>query len=181
MYFLWAAFFFLLPTLLTSYKGHTGKFLVSTDATRGTVFEKTVIYLDYHSGWGAHGVIINKALSYNAPRPAIPIEKEEAIALMLGGPVEQTAKWFFLDGMPPVMTEYNSLVQPPPYQDKIVKRVYAGYAGWGPLQLNREIAFGGWNVVDYDADIMYNTPPEKIWTRLMEKISKENPVPANGA
>jgi putative AlgH/UPF0301 family transcriptional regulator len=51
-----------LPGLARIYEGHDGKFLVSTERTRGTPFEKTVIYLERNDFGGSHGVIINKPI-----------------------------------------------------------------------------------------------------------------------
>ena len=36
-----------------------------------------------------------------------------------------------------------------------------GYAGWGPGQLEDEIANNAWICCPFDADIMFNTPSDK--------------------
>ena len=48
-------------------------------------------------------------------------------------------------------------------------RVYLGYAGWGPGQLEREVEAGGWWVFPGDAKNVFDAHPETLWTRLIEK------------
>lgn len=44
---------------------------------------------------------------------------------------------------------------------------YAGYAGWAPGQLEREIAEGSWIIVPADAALILDAPPEEIWERAL--------------
>ncbi len=63
IYILGAALLIALPSLLGHYSRYGGKILVSTVKTeKDSFFKETVIYLSYHSGWGARGLIINKPL-----------------------------------------------------------------------------------------------------------------------
>ena len=47
---------------------------------------------------------------------------------------------------------------------------YDGYAGWAPLQLNNEIWFGRWHIIDADPKILH-AKPDQMWDRAIEKIS----------
>jgi putative transcriptional regulator len=48
-------------------------------------------------------------------------------------------------------------------------RVFAGYAGWGPGQLEREIEAGAWFVVPAEpADVM-SDDPEQLWKRVLRR------------
>lgn len=40
---------------------------------------------------------------------------------------------------------------------------YAGYAGWGPGQLERELGQGTWVVGPSDPALVLDVPPERIW------------------
>ncbi len=44
---------------------------------------------------------------------------------------------------------------------------YAGYAGWAPGQLEREIAEGSWIVAPADASLILDVPPEEIWEKAL--------------
>jgi putative transcriptional regulator len=42
-----------------------------------------------------------------------------------------------------------------------------GYAGWGPGQLDTEIAQGAWIPVDFDERIVFDTPFEERWSSTL--------------
>ena len=44
-------------------------------------------------------------------------------------------------------------------------RVYVGYAGWGPGQLERETLQGGWHVFTAEAAVVFDPEPESLWQR----------------
>jgi putative transcriptional regulator len=46
-------------------------------------------------------------------------------------------------------------------------RIYIGYVGWGPGQLEREMGLGGWYIFNYDESLMFDEHPETLWERLI--------------
>lgn len=48
-------------------------------------------------------------------------------------------------------------------------RLFAGYAGWGPNQLEEEIAVGGWWVVAARAADVTTETPEKLWRDVLRR------------
>ena len=48
-------------------------------------------------------------------------------------------------------------------------RVFAGYAGWGAEQLEREIEQGAWFVVDTLPDDAFTSDPETLWRRVLRR------------
>jgi putative transcriptional regulator len=48
-------------------------------------------------------------------------------------------------------------------------RVFAGYAGWGPGQLEGEIAAGAWFVVDAEPADAMAEDPEQLWKRVLRR------------
>ena len=48
-------------------------------------------------------------------------------------------------------------------------RVFRGYAGWGPGQLEVEIAAGSWMVLDSEADDVFSDDPEELWRRVLRR------------
>lgn len=174
-----------LPSILSLYQGQSGKFLVATGMLNGGYFEKTVVYVERHTLWGAHGVVINQPLRGNDYTPNMPLEKEEGarLRLMRGGPVvADKGSWLILRGEPPALIPYNSLS---PVEDipeiSPDERLFNGYAGWAMLQLNREITRGKWGVVEYDpALISGETPPEEIWPIAIERVLQKAPADIGG-
>ena len=50
-------------------------------------------------------------------------------------------------------------------------RVYAGYAGWAPGQLQAEIERGGWHVLPADAATVFDKNPANIWPELIKRAT----------
>ena len=48
-------------------------------------------------------------------------------------------------------------------------RVFAGYAGWAPDQLDGELEAGGWFVVDADADDPFFSRPDDLWAEVLRR------------
>jgi putative AlgH/UPF0301 family transcriptional regulator len=49
--------------------------------------------------------------------------------------------------------------------------VFAGYSGWGPRQLDNEVALGGWHVLPADAETIFEKEPSQIWPELIRRNS----------
>ena len=44
--------------------------------------------------------------------------------------------------------------------------MYTGYAGWGPGQLDAEIARGDWIVAREGVDVVFDDAPDELWKKL---------------
>src|SRR6185312_11465047 len=51
-------------------------------------------------------------------------------------------------------------------------RIFIGYSGWGPGQLEREVQRGGWFIFDYDESLVFDDHPDTLWNRLIEKTER---------
>jgi putative transcriptional regulator len=51
-------------------------------------------------------------------------------------------------------------------------RVFSGYAGWKPGQLEAEVKNGSWLLREADTEILFNTEPGLIWRTLLESPDK---------
>lgn len=47
---------------------------------------------------------------------------------------------------------------------------YSGYAGWGPGQIERELADGSWIVAPPDPILVFDLPVEEIWSRALAAL-----------
>jgi putative transcriptional regulator len=50
-------------------------------------------------------------------------------------------------------------------------RVYAGYSGWGPGQLQNEMQRGDWYVLPADAETIFERDVSRIWPDLVRRAS----------
>jgi putative transcriptional regulator len=51
-------------------------------------------------------------------------------------------------------------------------RVYLGYCGWGPGQLENETSHGFWHIFPSDADLVFDSKPETLWSRLIARLGQ---------
>ena len=52
-------------------------------------------------------------------------------------------------------------------------RVFAGYAGWGPGQLQAEVAEGSWVVVDSSFVDVFGHTPDRLWSDVLRRQTGE--------
>ena len=50
--------------------------------------------------------------------------------------------------------------------------MYAGYAGWGPGQLDREMRLGSWVVAPADARSIFSSEPSALWPKVHELMRR---------
>ena len=61
-------------------------------------------------------------------------------------------------------------------------RFLLGYAGWGALQLEHELAEGAWLLAPATAELVFATPAEDLWEVAIQSlgIDPSSLVPATG-
>lgn len=157
-----------------------GRLLVATPAIETGPFFRSVVFLLDHDDDGALGVIVNRPLDSEVDDvlPAWAGLVNAPVCLFDGGPVAMDsalALGVIADAEPPVgwrqMAGRVGLVDlegPLPGTGQFVGiRVFAGYAGWGPAQLEDELAEGAWLVVEaQDADLI-SPQPETLWRAVL--------------
>ena len=52
-------------------------------------------------------------------------------------------------------------------------RIIAGYAGWGPGQLDNELAHSSWLLSDIDLDLVFDTPAEQMWETAIRRLGAD--------
>jgi putative transcriptional regulator len=171
-----------------------GHLLVATPALTEPTFARTVILLLEHSADdGALGVVVNRpmaapladvvpAVEELASEPRVlfeggPVSRRTAIALGLLGPglvgPGLVAAGAPADGWSPVVPPLVTvdLDHDPALLAASLRalRVFAGYAGWSPGQLEGEIAEGSWYVVDALPDDPFVQQPQRLRTLVLRR------------
>lgn len=140
---------------------NNGDLLVATPTIVDPNFARTVVLMCQYGPDGAVGVVLNRgseipvdtylpAWSRFVPGPGTvgvggPVEPESAIGVG-GGDVPEELWTPIVDGMGLI----DLHLTPKELPGLSWVRVFAGYSGWGPGQLDDEIADGGWFVVARD-------------------------------
>jgi putative transcriptional regulator len=160
----------------------TGKLLVSPRQSPDPSFAESVILLLHYDKESALGVMINR-------RTTVPIARvlrdfnglgQRSDVIYLGGPVERASAMALLragakpDGATAVTGRVYLLIARPALEKALAVaknsgdlRVYAGYCGWGPGQLDLETRLGGWFIFNRGAELAFDGNPDTIWSRLI--------------
>lgn len=148
-------------------------------------FERTVVLLCQHSVEGAFGLVINRPITTTArvmssDRPDEASEHE--LEVWVGGPVEPERSWILTsdataDERAVAVCEGVFLSTSADVLQRIIDgsaddrtRLVAGYAGWGPGQLDAEIAASAWLSVDVHLDLVFDTPAEAMWDKAIRRL-----------
>lgn len=169
-----------------------GKLLIAMPGMSDPRFEKSVIFMCQHSGTGAMGLIVNKPIeqiTFRDLMQKMDIEvspKTSARQVLFGGPVE-TDRGYVLHGnerggRQSTMTITSEIALTPTVD---MLRAIAegrgpaqwllalGYAGWGPGQIESEIAANGWIHCDADAAIIFGSEMDEKWRQAFGKLGAD--------
>lgn len=165
----------------------TGRLLVATPMLDDPNFLRAVVLLLDHDEDGALGIVLNRPSDIAveqaiedwaelAAGPAVifgggPVEPEAVVALgrsrpgMLPDHVEHVVgdvRLIDLSADPRLVAAEVSQI-----------RIFAGYAGWAPGQLEAEIDVGAWFAVEARSDDVVTDAPDGLWQRVLRRQGDE--------
>jgi putative transcriptional regulator len=157
-----------------------GQLLVAGPSLLDPNFRRTVVLVGEHTDEGALGVVLNRA-SEATVEDAVPelsslIDDEELVHV--GGPVQPSAIVVVADFADPeqagalILDSVGFLpaeVDPDTLGELRRARVFAGYAGWGPGQLDEELDEGSWIVAPALAEDVFTVDPEELWSDVLRR------------
>lgn len=161
-----------------------GVFLVATPELMDPNFYHTVILLVSYGKDGALGLIINRPTEITIQQaiPDIKEFKNAASIIYFGGPVNRNNLFalFTSDKKPDNAQNAIGNIYFSGSKDIILsllkngdekerKRIYAGYAGWIPEQLEFEIRRGSWKIIEASEEMIFSDFPENIWPSIFKK------------
>ena len=157
-----------------------GRLLIAARHLPDPNFSETVVLLADYDENGAMGLVVNRRSDVPLARafPGIGPPLDPQHRLYIGGPVAPTGVLALLrsdtppSGARAILDDVHLIGAREPLEDEIRARtaparfrVYVGYAGWGPGQLERETADGSWHVVRATADVVFDPEPASVWER----------------
>jgi putative transcriptional regulator len=151
-------------------------------------FDRTVVLLAMHNAGGALGFVVNRAAPLTVGQLLVHAGYDAALAtcgapVLIGGPVQPSAAWtIWLDpdeAEPPdgVLSVGPSIRVASSREafDRLAvelgagevrpRLVLLGYSGWGPQQLDGELAAGAWVPVAVDEDLVFEPDLDAKWER----------------
>jgi putative transcriptional regulator len=164
-------------TRVQSLKGHL---LVAGPALTDPNFRRTVVLVGEHSEEGALGVILNRATKATVDEtvPELGLLVDGDWPVHEGGPVQPSAVVVLADFAEPeqagalVLGSVGFLpaeVDPDEIGELRQARVFAGYAGWGPGQLDGELGDGSWIVEPALPEDVFTSDPEDLWSHVLRR------------
>ena len=160
-----------------SLKGHL---LVASPALVDPNFRRTVVLVGEHTEEGALGVILNRP-SETTVREALPeltavVEAPEHV--YVGGPVQPSAIVVMADFADPARAGslvlesvgfFPAEVDLDEVGELLRTRVFAGYAGWGPGQLDDELEEESWIVEPASPEDVFTAEPDDLWASVLRR------------
>lgn len=161
----------------------TGRLLVAAPSLRDTPFERAVILMLSHDDDGALGVVVNKPteLPVGDVLPSWSGVVADPVVVFQGGPVSLDSALGLVaigDGEEPLgirrvrgrlgvvdLDTPAEIIAPA----VTAMRVFAGYAGWSPDQLEGEIDEGSWYVVDAEPADAFRIDAEHLWPTVLRR------------
>jgi putative transcriptional regulator len=152
-------------------------------------FARTVILLCDYTEEGAFGLVVNRQMddpAWTMVKTDPPVKVDPELHLWIGGPVEPGRTWVLMseaqgpedeqrEVCPGVLLSVSheltlQLLQAPPSNRA---RLIVGYAGWGPGQLDNELAASGWLTTDVDPALIFNVPAEQMWETAIRRLGTD--------
>jgi putative transcriptional regulator len=156
-----------------------GQLLISSPSLVDPNFRRTVVLMTHHDEEGAVGLVLS--------RPS-ELRIEEAVpdlgdlpcsddVLYIGGPVQPEAVVVLVEldePLPEAPPIVGRVAYMPPDGDPdnlgIARaRVFAGYSGWGPGQLEQELEEPAWIVAPAEPGDVFATDPDQLWYSVLQR------------
>ena len=163
--------------------------LLSMPQLQDPNFTRTVVLLCDYTEEGAFGLVLNRPTDMPATTMVKldpPILGGNALPLCIGGPVEPERGWI-LTHVVPEDAEYREiqdglyLSTSPSLLRRVLSttpepegvRVLAGYAGWGPGQLDAELAHSSWLMGEVELDLVFDIDAATMWDTAIRRLGAD--------
>ncbi|RIK96793.1 MAG: hypothetical protein DCC71_22145 [Proteobacteria bacterium] len=150
-------------------------------------FKRTVVLLVHHDADGTVGLVLNRKSDLSASDLCETLDVEwrgdPDWCVSWGGPVQPNTGWVVAAGealadvsdatcfaddlyFAGSLDALRRVADETPGQ----LRLFLGYAGWGPGQLETEIAAGAWVVAPLDRSALFGIPEEELWSHAWQLL-----------
>ena len=162
-----------------------GKILVAPRGSVDPLFAESVVLLVRYNPTDALGLMVNKRsnVAVNDALKEFAAAAKHSERVFVGGPVELDTVFAMVhaphapEGAATVAGNIHfiagraslekALRAAPANAENL--RVYIGYCGWGPRQLDSEVRRGGWYIFSRGEDIAFDAAPERLWQKLVDR------------
>jgi putative transcriptional regulator len=154
-----------------------GQLLISSPILQDPNFRRTVVLMTHHDEEGAMGLVLSRPSELRVV-DAVPELAELPGTddnVYVGGPVQPEAVVVLVDhdAEPELPIVGNVAFMPADADldelDAVRARVFAGYSGWGPGQLEGELEESSWIVVPAEPDDAFAADPDELWRTVLHR------------
>lgn len=160
-------------------KSLKGQLLLDGGKLVGSEFHHTVVLICQHDSDGAFGLVLNRASEHTLDESVtatLPTAVQD-LPLFLGGPVQPQMLSCLLYNPTSEMTAAQVLpgLRLAHDLEEIIElgenfqqiKFFAGYAGWGPSQLDNEMARNDWLTHPACIDLVFHSQPIDLWRLIL--------------
>ena len=151
-------------------------------------FSRAVVLMIEHGAQGSFGLVINHPSPIKASELLDSLEMswrgEDSAVVWAGGPVSPSTGWVLHEpvgvaqpGQGTIAITSSILLSTSPDRLRAIAnqpprniRLLLGYSGWGPGQLEAEMARGAWLHASADPKLVFDTPPDEIWEIALQSL-----------
>jgi putative transcriptional regulator len=141
-----------------------GRLLIAGPLLDDPSFHRTVVLIGEHGAEGAMGVVLNRPSTVTVGEAAEPLSLVAGEDADVADPERAGVSVFdtvgFLPGEIESADELGELH---------AVRVFAGYAGWSPGQLEAELADGAWIVEPAHPADVFTDDPDALWSAVLRR------------
>ena len=156
----------------------TGSLLIASPGMHDVTFDRTVVFLIEHDDGGSMGLVLNRPsdmLVSDALPDFAPLTDPDR--LYVGGPVEQGTALVLAEPLDPASPDMHFMHDgiglldlgaerdPQVHLERV--RVFSGYAGWGPRQLENEVRSGAWVIGRCEPQDLWACEWQELWARVL--------------
>ena len=157
-----------------------GQLLLDGGDLAGSFFQRTVVLICEHNAEGAFGLVLNRSTKKRVGEVMtadLPDSLKDSL-LFLGGPVQPTAlSYLHSDSFIPDATVMPNLSLGhsldelldlgDSYSATRKVKMFAGYAGWSPGQLEDEMKRKSWLTHPASLALIFETDPAQLWKKIL--------------
>jgi putative transcriptional regulator len=169
--------------MITSVDNLVGSLLLATSVISDPNFRKAVVLIADHGSEGSLGLVLNRpaTLPVDEAAPELASLVEPGTPIFLGGPVQPQAAIVLAEVDRPeiasklVVDSIGLLPVDAALETADVRaavrraRIFAGYAGWGPGQLEGELAESAWLVEPALPADVFAELPAHLWATILRR------------
>lgn len=164
-----------------------GQLLIATDAMGDPRFRRSVILMAKHDKSGALGVTVNRPIEQMQMTKLMVLLGQDTagiggtVTVYSGGPVEPSVGFVVhsadyhaqgtidVDGRVALTTNPGALRDIGHGKGPKQSLIAFGYAGWGPHQLENEIAQDAWFTVPEEPRVVFDMDRDKLWDEMQKR------------